>query len=211
MIDIRCIEWDCPMTELHAEHINALSSLIMSRMIYRRLRNRPDLIEQVAAGLESEIKALDPEKVASYAHEWLQVLRDPDKLKAVMTGSGENDLWLRKSKPFHASAVGLDFTDVEWRKRMRQAARRIAEKEVKHGRIWSISGFQMFTAYPSPESSKAFCSFEEIKKMSGRDGVLVLRAMQARRIRSYRRSDVEAYAARQAEIDQLLTEIGAAE
>jgi hypothetical protein len=107
------------MTELHAEHINALSSLVMSRMIYRRLRKYPELIEQVADGLESEIKVLDPDKVATYAHEWLQVLRDPAKLKQTMTGSGENDLWLRKSKPFHASAVGLDFTEIEWRKRMR--------------------------------------------------------------------------------------------
>ncbi|TZG36631.1 hypothetical protein [Agrobacterium sp. B1(2019)] len=70
------------MTALHAEHINALSSLIMSRMIYRRLRNQPELVEQVADGLESEINALDPDKVATYAHEWLQVLRDPAKLKS---------------------------------------------------------------------------------------------------------------------------------
>ncbi|NTA19813.1 hypothetical protein [Agrobacterium tumefaciens] len=184
------------MSELHAEHINALSSLIMSRMIYRRLRNQPELIKQVAAGLESEIKARDPDQVASYAHEWVQVLRDPAKLKQIMTGSRENDLWLRKSKPFDASAVGLDFTDTDWRKRMRLAARRIAFKEVEHGRIWSISGFKMFTAYPSPESGHDFCSFEDIKQMSGRDGVLVLRAMEARKIRSYRRKDVEAYAAR---------------
>lgn len=197
------------MTELHAEHINALSSLIMSRMIYRHLRNRPERIKQVADGLECEIKALDPDKVATYALEWLLVLRDPATLKAVMTGSSENALWLRKSKPFHASAVGLDFSDIEWRKRMRQAARRIAIKEVEHGRTWSISGFKMLAAYPSPESSPEFCSFEDIKAMSGRDGVLVLRAMEARKIRSYRRRDVEAYAARQAEIDQLLTEISA--
>lgn len=190
------------MTELHAEHINALSSLIMSRVIYRRLRKRPKLVEEVAVGLEDEIKALDPDKVATYAHEWLQVLRDPTKLKAVMTGSSDNALWLRKSKPFHASAVGLDFTDIEWRKRMRLAARRIAIKEVEHGRIWSISGFKMLTAYPSPESDAEFCSFEEVQQISGRDGVLVLRAMEARRIRSYRRKDVEVYAARQAEIDQ---------
>lgn len=64
------------MTVLHAEHINALASLIMSRMIYRRLPNLPDLIEQVADGIEFEIKALDPDKVATYAHEWLQGLRD---------------------------------------------------------------------------------------------------------------------------------------
>lgn len=55
------------MTELHAEHINALSSLIMSPMIYRRLRKRPELVEQVAVGLEAEMKALDPDKVATYA------------------------------------------------------------------------------------------------------------------------------------------------
>lgn len=189
------------MTELHAEHINALSSLIMSRMIYRRLRNQPELTKQVADGLESEIKALDPDKVASYAHEWLQVLRDPAKLKAVMTGSSENALWLRKSKPFHASAVGLDFTNIEWRKRMRLAAKRIAIKEVEHGRMWSISGFKLFSAYPSPDSGPDFCSFEDIKELSGRDGVLVLRAMEARSIRSFRRADVEDFAARKAEID----------
>lgn len=197
------------MIDLHAEHLNALSSLIMSRMIYRRLRNRPELIEQTAYGLESEIEALDPDKVATYAHEWLQVLRDPAKLKQTMTGSGENDLWLRKSKPFHASAVGLDFTDIEWRKRMRLAARRIAIEEVEHGRIWSISGFKMLTAYPSPESDAELCSFDEIKELSGRDGVLVLRAMEARSIRSFRRADVEEFAARKAEIDQLMTEISA--
>lgn len=126
-----------------------------------------------------------------------------------MTGSSESALWLRKSKPFHASAVGLSFTDIEWRKRMRLAARRIAVKEVEHGRIWSISGFKMFTAYPSPDSGPDFCSFEEIKELSGRDGVVVLQAMEARRILSYRRKDVEVYAVRQVEIDQLLTEISA--
>ncbi|MDW9439228.1 MULTISPECIES: hypothetical protein [Sinorhizobium] len=192
------------MTDLHAEHINALSSLIMSRMIYRRLRNRPDLIEQIAAGLEAVIKSLDPQKVASYAHEWLQVLGDPGKLKAVMTGSGENDLWLRKSKPFHASAVGLDFTDIEWRKRMRLAARRIAAREVENGRTWSISGFQMFTAYPSPESSEGFCSFEEIKEITGKDGVMVLRALESRP--SYRRADVDMYRDRQLGTDRLVVE-----
>ena len=101
------------MTDIHAEHLNALSSLIMPRMIYRRLHNRPELIKQVAGGLESEINALNPDKVATYAHEWLHVLRDPKKLKAVMTGSSENTLSLRKSKPFHASAVGVYFTDIE--------------------------------------------------------------------------------------------------
>lgn len=53
------------MTDIHAEHLNALSSLIMPRMIYRRLHNRPELIKQVADSLESEIKALDPDKVAA--------------------------------------------------------------------------------------------------------------------------------------------------
>ncbi len=70
----------------------------MSRMIYHRLRNRPELIEEVADGLEFEIKVLDPDKVATYAREWVQVLRDPATLMAVMTGSGENDLWLRKQQ-----------------------------------------------------------------------------------------------------------------
>ncbi|TZG36630.1 hypothetical protein [Agrobacterium sp. B1(2019)] len=92
---------------------------------------------------------------------------------------------------------------------MRLAARRIAIKKIEHGRTWSISGFKMLTAYPSPERSPEFRSFEEIKQMSGRDGVLVLRAMESSRIRSYRRTDVEAYVARQAEIDQLMTEISA--
>lgn len=197
------------MTDINAEHLNALSSLIMSRMIYRRLHSRPELIKQVADSLESEIKSLDPDKVASYAHEWLQVLRDPTKLKSVMTGASENALWLRKSKPFHASAVGLDFTHIEWRKRMRLAAKRIAIKEVEHGRIWSISGFKLFTAYPNPKSSPDICSFEDIEQMSGRDGVLVLRAMEDRSIRSFTRADVAEFAARKAEIDQQMTEISA--
>lgn len=184
------------MTDLHAEHINALSSLIMARMVYRRLRHRPDLIDQIAADLEAAIKSHAPNTVADYTHEWLQGLRDPVKLKKVMTGSGEHDLWLRKSRPFHGSAVGLDFTDVAWRKRMRQAARRIAVKEVQPGRIWSICGFKMFTAYPSPEGSAEFCSIAEIGEIIGKDGVFVLRAFEARAISSYRRSDVERYAAR---------------
>ncbi|MCY1368102.1 hypothetical protein D9M69_550660 [compost metagenome] len=187
------------MTDLHAEHINALSSLIMSRMVYRRLRNRPDLIEKIAAGLEAEIKSLDPQKVASYAHEWLQVLRDPAKLKAVMIGAGENDLWLRKSRPFHASAVGLDFTDVEWRKRMRLAARRIAVKEVERTRGLSISGFKIVTAYPAPESSERFCSMAEIREMTGQSGIAILDAFERGALFSYHRSDVKAFAARQAE------------
>lgn len=188
------------MTDLHAEHINALSSLIMSRMIYRRLRNRPDLIAEIAAGLEAEIKSLDPQKVASYAHEWVQVLRDPAKLKMVMTGCGENDLWLRKSRPFHASSVGLDFTDVEWRKRMRQAARKIAEKEVRRTRGLSISGFKIVTAYPAPENNELFCSFGEIREMSGQPGVAVLAAFERGALFSYRRSDVEAFVARECKI-----------
>ena len=118
----------------------------MARMIYRRLRNRPDLIAEITAKLEAEIKSHDPPDVASYAEEWVRILRDPVRLKIVMTGCGENDLWMRKNKPFFASAVGLDFTDLEWRKRMRQAARRIAIKEVEHGRTWSISGFKMLSA-----------------------------------------------------------------
>ncbi|WP_312356783.1 hypothetical protein [Agrobacterium sp.] len=126
-----------------------------------------------------------------------------------MTGSRENALWLRKSKPFHALAVGLDFTNIEWCKRMRLAATRIAIKEVEHGRLWSISGFKLFTAYQSPASSAVLCSFEDIKEFSGRDGVLVLRAMEARSIRSFRRADVAEFAARKAEIDQQMTKISA--
>jgi hypothetical protein len=62
----------------------------------------------------------------------------------------------------HAAAVGLDFTDIDWRKRMRLAARRIATKKLVHCRTWSISGFKMFTAYPDRESSDELCSFAEI-------------------------------------------------
>lgn len=118
------------MTDINAEHLNALSSLIMSRMIYRRLHNRPELIKQVAYSLESEIKALDPDKVASYAHEWLQVLRDPAKLKA----------------------VGLDFTNIEWCKRMRLAAKRTPSRKssmVAYGRSRASSCSQLIQAQPA--------------------------------------------------------------
>jgi len=80
---------------------------------------------------------------------------------------------------------------------------------VVYGRIWSISGFELVTAYPSPESGPEFCPIEDIKQMPGRDGVLVFRAMEAAKIRSYGRKDDEVYAGRQAEIDQLLTGISA--
>ncbi|MDX0503609.1 hypothetical protein GOC80_13335 [Sinorhizobium medicae] len=89
------------------------------------------------------------------------------------------------------------------------AARRIVIEEVEHGRTWSISGFKLFTAYPSPASSAVFCSFEDIKELSVRDGVLVLRAMETRSIRSFRRADVEEFATRKAEIDKVMTEISA--
>lgn len=64
-----------------------------------------------------------------------------------------------------------------------------AIKEVEHGRIWSISGFKMRRVDPSPDSAPDSCSFEEIKENLGRDGLLVLWAIEAIAMRSHRRKD----------------------
>lgn len=96
------------MPDLHAEHVIALSSLIMSRMIYRRLRKMPEVVEAVAIRLDTAINKSDPDKLNHYAAEWQQIIRDPVALREVMIGSSSNSMFMRQSKPFWAGDVGLD-------------------------------------------------------------------------------------------------------
>lgn len=105
-----------------AEARNDAARALKSRLIWRALRSRPEIIKSVQAELSTKNREVP------YIDAWMEVLSDVDAVKQVLRGRRDRDYWLRISVPFTSRSTGIDFADVALRRRIREAARRLADK-----------------------------------------------------------------------------------
>jgi hypothetical protein len=110
---------------VNRETVNDTAKLIMHRLIARELARDPTLVERARIQL-GRMAARFPDR--SFVHDWEAVLRRPtSEIAAVLTGRNQEARWLRLSSPF-ILADGVDFKNEALRRRIGQAARRIATR-----------------------------------------------------------------------------------
>jgi hypothetical protein len=112
-------------TTLNRETINDTAKLIMHRLIVRELVRDPSLVARARTSLE-KMEARFPGR--SFVQEWDTVLWRPvNEIVAVLRGRDDDARRLRLSSPF-VLAEGIDFKDVALRRRIGQAAKRLAAR-----------------------------------------------------------------------------------
>jgi hypothetical protein len=113
-------------TPPNRETINDTAKLIMHRLIARD----PTLIEKARIQL-GKMAVRFPDR--SFVHDWEAVLQRPaSEIAAVLTGRNQEARRLRLSSPF-ILADGIDFKDEPLRRRIGQAAKRIAARTAPDG------------------------------------------------------------------------------
>jgi hypothetical protein len=110
---------------VNQETVNDTAKLIMHRLIARKLAHDPSLIERArAAQAKVAVRFTDRPFVA----EWDELLMLPiTTLRHKLVSRDSDMVRLRISSPF-VLAEEVDFTDYEFRLRIRRAARRVAER-----------------------------------------------------------------------------------
>jgi hypothetical protein len=112
-------------TTLNRETINDTAKLIMHRLIARELVRNSSLVGRARASLET-MAARFPDR--PFVREWDTVLGLPvDEIVAVLRGRDEDARRLRLSSPL-VLAEGIDFRDDALRRRIGQAAKRLAAR-----------------------------------------------------------------------------------
>lgn len=110
---------------LNRETVNDTAKLIMHRLVARMLVRDPSLVARARAALEKTASRF-PDR--SFVAEWDAILRRPVKeIVAVLVGRGQEARRLRLSSPF-VLAEGIDFRDEALRRRIGQAAKRLAAR-----------------------------------------------------------------------------------
>lgn len=112
-----------------AEARNDAARALKSRLIWRAVRARPEIVENVLEELRLKNREVP------YIGAWLDVLQDVEMVKQVLNGRRDRDYWLRISIPFTASSTGIDFADVDLRRRIREAAKRLSSKGYGYKRV----------------------------------------------------------------------------
>jgi hypothetical protein len=112
------------------ETVNDTAKLIMHRLIARELARDPTLVERARVRLE-KMAVRFPDR--SFVRDWEAVLQRPvSEIAAVLTGRNQEARRLRLSSPF-ILADGIDFKDEALRRRIGQAAKRIAARTAPEG------------------------------------------------------------------------------
>jgi hypothetical protein len=107
------------------ETVNDTAKLIMHRLIARELARDPTLVERARVQL-GKMAVRFPDR--SFVHDWEAVLHRPiSEIAAVLTGRNQDARRLRLSSPF-ILADGIDFKNEALRRRIGQAAKRIATR-----------------------------------------------------------------------------------
>jgi hypothetical protein len=107
------------------ETVNDTAKLIMHRLIARTLVRDPSLVGRARVSLE---KMADRFPDRSFVAEWDAVLRRPvNEIVAILVGRDQEARRLRLSSPF-VLAEGVDFTQEALRRRIGQAAKRLAAR-----------------------------------------------------------------------------------
>jgi hypothetical protein len=117
-------------TPPNRETVNDTAKLIMHRLIARELARDPTLVEKARIQL-GKMAVRFPDR--SFVHDWEAVLQRPaSEIAAVLTGRNQEARRLRLSSPF-ILADGIDFKDEPLRRRIGQAAKRIAARTAPDG------------------------------------------------------------------------------
>jgi hypothetical protein len=115
---------------INQETVNDTAKLMLHRLISREIRRDPSLIQRAKA---SNARIADRYAGSSFVREWDELLNlPPSVLRAKLTSRTSDMVRLRASSPF-VLAEGVDFTDYDFRLRIRRAAKRIALRAFAHG------------------------------------------------------------------------------
>ena len=123
-------------TAPNRETVNDTAKLIMHRLVARELARDPSLVHRARVQLE-KMGARYPHR--SFMSDWDAMLRRPvAEIIAVLTGRGQEARRLRLSSPF-VLADGIDFKDEALRRRIEQAAKRVAGRGIDAADIDRLS------------------------------------------------------------------------
>jgi hypothetical protein len=110
---------------VNQETVNDAAKRMMHRLISRRIGRDPSLVERAKVS-----HALTAQRYAGrpFVQEWDDLLKLPStKLRARLISRDSDMVRLRLSSPF-LLAAGVDFTDYDFRRRIRRAARRVVKR-----------------------------------------------------------------------------------
>ncbi|WP_298873283.1 hypothetical protein [uncultured Bradyrhizobium sp.] len=111
--------------ELNEGVVGDTAKLMMHRLIVRRLRRDPTLVERAK---EAHTRQADQFADWPFVREWRELLALPTRELAVKLISRDREMVrLRNSSPFFL-AEGIHFGDYDTRIRLRRAARRIVQR-----------------------------------------------------------------------------------
>jgi hypothetical protein len=110
---------------VNQETVNDTAKLMMHRLISRAIGRDPSLVERAKV---SHARTAQRYAGRPFVREWDHLLKlPPIKLRVKLTSREPHMVRLRASSPF-LLAGGIDFTDYDFRLRVRRAARRVVER-----------------------------------------------------------------------------------
>jgi hypothetical protein len=110
---------------VNQEEVNDTAKLMMHRLVARAIGRDPSVIESAKISLDRSSLLHEG---YSFIREWSDLLGlPPSKLRRRLTSRDEEMARLRLSSPF-VIADGIDFSDIGLRRRIWQAAKRLAVK-----------------------------------------------------------------------------------
>ncbi|MDH2405304.1 hypothetical protein QCM77_36245 [Bradyrhizobium sp. SSUT18] len=111
---------------VNQEQVNDTAKLMIHRLIARAIGRDPSLINRAKISLDRSV--CQHYEGYSFVGEWSDLLRLPaSTVRRRLTGRHQEMTRLRLSSPF-VVADGIDFSDVALRRRIWQAAKRLAVK-----------------------------------------------------------------------------------
>lgn len=113
---------------VNQEMVNDAAKLMMHRLVSRKVGRDPSVVER-AKSFHARTAQRYPG--SSFVQEWDELLKLPSiELQARLTSRDSEMVRLRVSSPFFLAA-GIDFTDYDFRRRIRRAARRVVERGLR--------------------------------------------------------------------------------
>lgn len=113
---------------VNQEMVNDAAKLMMHRLISRKVGHDPSVVERAKsfhAGMAQRYPG------SSFVQEWDELLKLPSiELRTRLTSRDSEMVRLRLSSPFFLAA-GIDFTDYDFRRRIRRAAKRVVERGLR--------------------------------------------------------------------------------
>jgi hypothetical protein len=110
---------------INKERVNDTAKLMMHRLISRELGRNPSLVDRA-----KDVLGRNPEHdwYPSFVRDWSELLKRPvPEIRRRLTSRDEDMTRLRLSSPF-VLADGIDFQENALRRRIRRAAKRIANR-----------------------------------------------------------------------------------